>query len=154
MVKNNLLSSLEGLGQLEAHRLLEQEGRKLERIARSVWRAYLSSYRPKVYARTGKSYEAIQLKAVKRLDSEFLGIELTWKNELVYHDSEMKNRQQGHAVMLISNGWRVKRGKHRDVYRFGYYEGFDYLGKVEKTYNAMKNPLVHLEIQWSGKFLK
>ncbi|AYP68257.1 virion structural protein [Bacillus phage vB_BcoS-136] len=159
---NNIASALQGMSEAQARRVLQEEGRKLERIARSVWRAYLASYTPKEYARhlgkpsgvrTGNSERAIKLKQVKRTGINEFGIELTWENDLVYHDSVM-NHKKGHAVMLISSGWTSSRGRNKDVYRFGYYEGFDYLGKVEKTYNAMKHPQVYLEIQWSGKYLK
>ncbi|MCR4361977.1 hypothetical protein JDW21_19625 [Bacillus subtilis] len=135
----------------EAVRVLHQEGRKLKYCALKVWRKYLSSYRPKKYARTGKSLKSIKLGKVKRLGVNEWGIEVTFINDLAYHDSVIgASEPKGHAIMLISHGWKVKRGRHKDVYRFGYFEGFDYLGKVKEMYNNTKDRRVNLDIQWLG----
>lgn len=135
----------------EARIALEKEARKLKYIALKVWRKYLSSYTPKVYVRTRKSQSSIQIGKIKKLNENELGIEIQFINDLVYHDSVIGSSQpKGHAVMLISTGWKVKKGKHKDIYRFGYYEGFDYLGKVQQEYNAIKDKRIELEIKWSG----
>lgn len=139
----------------EAIKALEAEGRRLKYIAIKIWRQYLSSYQPKQYVRTRKSQKSIKLGKVKRLDGDTFGIELTFQNDLTYHDSVFgKSQPRGHAIMLISTGWKVKKGKHKDIYRFGYYEGFDYLGKVEQAFNSGKHKGISLEIQWSGKALQ
>lgn len=139
----------------EAIRVLEAEGRRLKYIAIKVWRQYLASYQPKQYVRTRKSQKSIKLGKVKRLDGDTFGIELTFQNDLTYHNSVIgKDQPQGHSIMLISTGWKVKRGKHKDVYRFGYYEGFDYINKVKEAFEATKHKGISLEVQWSGKALK
>lgn len=141
--------------EMQARIALEAEARKLKYIALKVWRKYLSSYQPKVYVRTRKSQSAIQVGKVKKLNENELGIEITFVNDLVYHNSVFGSSQpKGHSIMLISAGWKVKKGKHKDIYRFGYYEGFDYLGKVQQEYNAIKDKRINLEIQWSGKYLQ
>jgi len=139
----------------EASRVLQAEGRKLTKIAIKVWRQYLGSYTPKKYIRTNKSMFSIKLKKVKKIDADTLGIEVTFENDLVYHDSIFgKGHKQGHAVMLISSGWRVKKGRHKDIENFGYKEGFDYLGKVKQAYEAVRDKRISFEIQWSGKSLR
>ena len=141
--------------EIDARRALESEGRGLEMIARKVWNNYLGSYSPKAYARKGNSEKSIKLGKVFRIDANTFGIELTFVNDLVYHDSVISPSQpKGHSIMLISKGWKVRKGRHKNVYRFGYYEGFDYIGKVISEFNNGKNKGIELEVQWSGKYLK
>lgn len=145
----------------EAIRVLKAEGKKLEECCKKVWRQYLASYTPKAYAshkqgysagqRTMASLDSIKLGTVKKVSNDEYGIEVTFKNELAYHESVIgKSEPKGHAIMLISFGWRVKRGKHRNIKHFGYRQGYDYLGKVQKMYDGMKDPRISLEIQWLG----
>lgn len=142
----------------QAKRALELEGRRLLEIALKVWREYIGSYKPKKYVRTGNSEASIELKTVKRIDENTWGIEVTFKNDLAYHPSVVKGGKQGHAVMLISSGWKKKnrgaKGVKSGVPHFKYYEGFDYIGKVMKEFNREKNKGVELELQWSGKYTK
>lgn len=150
MINNN--GHLEFESESEARRALESEGKRLLDIARNIWRQYLASYSPKMYVRHGNSEKALKLGSVKKLDDDTLGIELTWENDLAYHNSVItKGKPQGHSIMLISEGWKVKKGKHKNVYRFGYYEGFDYLTKIEQAFNNGNNKGIALEIQWAGQ---
>ena len=88
----------------EAKRVLESEGRRLESIARKVWNEYLGSYTPKMYVRSGKTEKSIKLGKVFSIDADTLGIELTFVNDLVYHDSVIgKSHPKGHSIMLISS---------------------------------------------------
>ena len=139
----------------EAKRVLKQEGKRLEQIAKKVWSEYLADYKPKVYVRTGKSQKSIKLNNVFKVDENTWGIELTFQNDLTYHDSVLGIGQpKGHSIMLISSGWKVKKGWHQKIHRFGYYGGFDYLGKVVKEFNDGKHRGIELEVQWSGKYTK
>lgn len=151
-------------GDIEAIAVLKAEGKKLEECAKKVWRLYLSSYQPKVYAvhktnikgeRTHASLASIKLGDVKRVGQDEYQIEVTFLNDLAYHDSVIGNKRrkhkQGHAIMLISFGWRVRKGAHRNVKHFGYRQGYDYLGKVARMYNKKRDKRVSLEIQWLGK---
>ena len=157
----------------EAKRVLKLEGDRLLRIAREVWNRYEATYQPKVYAehlkgkgrhqgkgkgengRTGRSAKSIQLKQVFKIDSNTWGIELTFKNDLVYHESVFgSSHPKGHSIMLISSGWNVKRGWHKKIKRFGSFGGFDFLGQVVREFNSGKHQGVVLEVQWSGKYTK
>ena len=163
MTQNNLENALNGLSFDEAKKLLQKEGRKLERIAKSEWRKYLNSYSPKEYIRTGRSEKAIKLNNVKQVSSDELGIELTWQNDLVYHDSVLYKKgytsknKKGHSVMLISRGWhsvKLEKKLKRRIYRFTYYQGSGYIDNVIKRYKAVKDKNVSLELQWSGAFTR
>ena len=144
----------------EAIRVLSAEGRKLEDCCKKVWRQYLASYKPKTYAvhltgvkgrRTNNSLNSIKLGKVKKISDDEYGIEVTFRNDLAYHNSVIGSSQpKGHAIMLIIFGWKVKKGKHRNIEHFGYRQGYDYLGKVEKMYNKIKDKRISLEIQWLG----
>lgn len=149
-------SNYEFSSEQDAIRALEAEGKRLLGIATSIWRQYLSSYQPKQYVRTGKSERSIKLGKVKKIEEDVLGIELTFQDDLTYHDSIVSStgKPRGHSIMLISEGWRVKKGRHKGVYRFGYYEGFDYLAKVEEAFNGGKQKGITLEIQWAGEKFK
>jgi len=136
----------------EAIKALEAEGRKLKYIAIKVWRRYLASYKPVFYVRTRKSQKSIKLGKVKKVGLNEYGIEVTYDNGLVYHDSVIgKEQPQGHAIMLISTGWTVKKGCHKNIKHFGYRDGFNYLGKVQEEYDKVKDARINLEIQWIGK---
>lgn len=146
----------------EAIRVLRLEGKKLEDCCKKVWNLYLASYTPTEYAshkegysagqRTMASLDSIKLGVVKKISKDEYGIEVTFRNKLAYHDSVIgKSQPQGHAIMLISFGWKVKKGSHRKIKHFGYRQGYDYLGKVEKMYNKVKDKRISLEIQWLGK---
>ena len=155
----------------EAKKVLQLEGERLLAIAKRVWNSYLATYKPKVYAehlngkdangkgingRTGRSAESMQLKPVFMIDSNTWGIELTFKNDLVYHESVFTKgkKPKGHSIMLISSGWQVKSGWHKKIKRFGNYGGYDFLGKVVKEFNSGKHKGIELEVQWSGKYTK
>jgi hypothetical protein len=138
----------------EAIKILKQEAKKLNSIAKNVWRSYLASYKPVEYKRTGNSLKSIRIGEFVKVNEETLGITVTFDDDLAFHNSYINKKTgkpQGHAIMLISQGWKVKRGWHKNIYRFGYYEGFDFLGKVADEYNAVKHPYIELEIQWHGK---
>lgn len=137
----------------EAIRALKSEGKRLLDIAIKIWRQYLASYKPKKYVRKGNSEKSIKLGKVKKLDDDTLGIELTFEDDLTYHDSVIDKEKypQGHSIMLISEGWKVKKGKHKNVYRFGYYEGYDYIGKVQRAFEQSKHKGITLEVQWAGE---
>lgn len=146
----------------QAKRQLEQEGRRLKLIAVKIWRQYLASYKPKSYARTRNSQRGIKLGRVHRVDAFHFGIELTFENDLMYHDSVLPNSaKKGHSIMLISEGWnkekketKLSKMMRKQVYRFTYFEGIDYLGKVEKAFNAGKPIGITLETQWSEVYVK
>lgn len=153
-------SSLVFDSEAEAIRVLKAEGKKLEACAKKVWQQYLASYKPQMYAihltgvagkRTGNSLKSIKVGQVKKIGNDEYGIEVTFQNDLAYHESVFgKSQPQGHAIMLISFGWRVKKGKHRNIEHFGYRQGYDYLEKVQKMYNNIKDKRISLEIQWLG----
>lgn len=155
---NNLTNSLQARSEQETRKLLEAEGRRLKYIAIKLWRKYLASYEPKKYARTRKSQRGIKLGKVIRIDGNTLGIELTFENDLMYHDSVIKgSSKKGHSVMLISDGWHSKKLEKkikRKVYRFTYFEGTGYLYQVYKEYMGRKPVGITLETQWSGKVYK
>lgn len=147
----------------QARRVMKQEGLKLKNIAIREWQSYLNMYKPVEYIRTGDSERAIKLGMVKVLDPYHIGIELTWVNNLVYHDSWLYNKgkvsrnERGHSVMLMSKGWhskKLEKAYKKKVYRHTYYEGNGYIDNVVKQYEQTKDPRITLEVQWSGAFTK
>lgn len=143
----------------EAIRVLRVEGKKLEACAKKIWRDYEESYTPKKYVRTGDSLRSIKLGSIKKLDNDEWGIELTFINDLAYHDSVVMRKgesksgvsshNQGHAVMLISQGWTTN-GKFKDIKRFGKYKGYNYLYLVQQAYEKIADKRITLDIQWLG----
>jgi hypothetical protein len=136
----------------EAEKVLKAEARKFKYIALKVWRSYLSSYKPKEYVRTRKSQNAVQIKTrIINLGNNELGIKITWENDLAWHDSVLPNStKKGHSIILISEGWNaVKLAKimGRKIYRFTYYEGWNYLGKVIEGYDRVRDKRIGLEIE-------
>lgn len=154
---NRISNHLQNLSEQQTRVLLRAEGQRLEKIARKIWKQYLSSYRPVEYVRTGDAMDSIKLGQVKRVGGMQLGIELTWENDLAYHDSVFKNNKtQGHAIMLISDGWHARKLENRigKVHRFTYFEGTGYLYRVYKEYMATAPPNMTLDVQWSGKYTR
>lgn len=141
----------------EARRVLLAEAKKLKSIALRVWGRYMTSYQPKQYVRTRNSQRGIKIGVVKKYDMNTWMIEVTYENDLMYHDSVIgKDQPKGHAVMLISSGWKAKNLEKKIGVRehFTRYKGFNYLGQVAKEYNAVKHKAVTLEVEWSGQYLK
>ena len=150
---------------LTAKITLELEAKKLYDIAKRVWLRYYNNYTPQVYDRTGKTIDALKIGSIRKIDAFTWGIDVFFENNLVYHESRWgKKYPDAHTVMIIGGwsknkrkpktGWRVKRGWHKDIHRFGYFEGFDYLGEVEREYNKIRDQRIFLDIQWTGKTLK
>ena len=159
MIRNNLsrglTSQLQGMNEQQAIATLQKEGRRLKYIILKVWRKYLNDYSPKEYARTRDTQRGIKLGSVRRYDGMHYAIEVTFENDLMYHDSVIgSSEKKGHSFMLISDGWKVKKGTHKNVKNFGYFEGVDLIGQIEKEYNAGRPMGVRLETHWSGKYLK
>jgi hypothetical protein len=156
---NQINRAISGATEQEVRRILQEEGRRLERIARTLWRAYYASYTPELYARTYNSEKAIKLGRVKMIAPNQWGIELTWKNNLVYHPSIFKkgNQAEGHSVMLISDGWHSKKLEQKlgiRKHRFTYFEGTGYLARVIKKWQATAPQGISIEKQWSGAYTK
>lgn len=150
--------------EVEAILALQAEGRRLKYIALKVWRQYLASYKPKEYAfhltgitgkRTRNTQRGIKLGRVKKLDDSTFGIELTFEDDLMYHESAFGSKyQKGHSIMLISEGWQVKRGWHKDIENFGYFEGINYIEKVKEAFIKDAKKGITLEVQWAGSEFK
>lgn len=159
---DSISNELQAMSEREIKRRMHLEGRRLEQIALKLWRETMSKYEPKKYAvhlgktagtRTDRSEQAVKLGSVKKLPDGSFGIELTWENELVYHDSIFKNQPKGHSVMLISSGWHSKKLEKRmgrRINRFTYFEGTGYLYKVYKEYMNTAPEWIKLDTQWSG----
>lgn len=154
-INPNILKYMQGLSEVRAREVLRNEARKLQKIAIKEWRKYLSSYMPKTYIRTGNAERSIKIGTIKKVDMNHIGIEVTYQNDLVYHDSIMGGKR-GHAVMLISDGWHAKKleAKMGRVHRLTYFEGTGYLHKVYNEYNKVSPTGVSLDIQWSGQYSK
>jgi hypothetical protein len=153
----------------EAKKILLSEGHRLKSIADKVWQQYLGSYTPKKYVRTHRSENGIKIGGVKSLGKDLWGIEVTFENSLMYHNSvigkgkkntnvnqQVKINPQGHSIMLISSGWKAKKLEKKIGVKehFTRYKGFNYLGKVVKEFNSGKHKGISLEVQWSGAYLK
>ena len=144
----------------EAILALQAEGRRLQKIAEKLWREDMASYQPAMYIRTYNSQKAIKLGNVKRLDALTWGIELSFDNDLSYHESQFdklngtNNYKKGHSFMLISEGWAVSKGNHWGIYRFGYFEGTDYITRVIQAFNSGSRGRIALEANWQGSPFK
>lgn len=138
----------------EAKFALRQEGKRLKNLANKLWDEYIGSYQPNTYVRTGKSKKSIKLGRVKRLDAFTWGIELMFVDDLAYHDSVMKGGKKGHSIMLISEGWAVSKGNHWGVYRFGYFEGTNYISKLKEAFQQGARQGISIEMNWNGSEFK
>lgn len=134
-----------------AKRVLESEAGKLLEIAQKQWIREMDKYSPKAYVRTGNSFRSIDKTHVRKVGFGW-EIDVTFKNDLAYHDSVIsKYEPKGHAIWLNHAGWRVKKGSHRDIEYFGYRKGSGYLFKVFEEYNKVKDPRISLTITWERK---
>lgn len=135
----------------EAKLALREESKQLKAIALRLWDEYIGDYTPAVYVRTKKSRKGIKLGRLKRLDAFTWGIELIFRDELMYHDSYISpSEKKGHSIMLISEGWQVKKGKHKNIKNFGYHEGTDYISKVAKEFENQARQGITIEVNWAN----
>ena len=138
----------------DAIRVLKAEAKILKSIAITEWRRYINSYTPSVYVRSGDSEKSIKVGDVKKIGYNEWGISVYFDNDLAYHDSVVgKNQPQGHAIMLISTGWKARQLEKRIGIRqnFTRHKGTGYLYKVSEKYNSVKHRGISLEIQWKQK---
>lgn len=132
---------------------LENDARKLKYIAAKVWRMYYNSYKPTVYRRTGNTALGIKMTGIQK--DGVIGYKqiITFEDEKMYHRSYVHPGQpRGHALMLISSGWKSKKLEERIGKRPRYtqYRGFNYLGRVKKEYLDVRHKGVSFRISWRG----
>lgn len=161
ITKSDIDAHFQNMGEEEAIALLIKEGKRLERIARSIWSEYIESFEPKQYVRTGNSEKAIRLGRVKKISDDEFGIELTFDDDLAYHPSVVMNKsrtnREGHSFMLISEGWHASKLEDkigRRVERFTYFEGINYIGRVKEAFNSKAPNGILLVVNWRGKQFK
>src|SRR5690606_21269015 len=138
----------------EAVIALEFEAKKLQEIAKKVWKRYQDSYTPTFYRRTGKTMDGIKITKVKKDGAVGWQVMVTFENDKMYHNSYIGMSQpQGHSIMLIDSGWRAKKLEARIgvVPRFTRYKGFNYLGQVLEEYMKVKHKRVSVRFVWTGK---
>jgi len=165
--------------EVQARATLMREGVKLEKIAKRVWSVYMNSYTPVEYVRTGNSAKSLLLGKPKYIGVDSFGnteygIELTWRNDLVYHDSWIYKKgktsvnRKGHSVMLIGTKWhapkleKIYRAEDRGVYRHTRWEwegangtSHDtYIDAVMNEYSKISDRRMSLELQWSEEYVK
>ena len=102
-----------------------------------------SSYSPSIYSRAYDLYNSVCVDNNIRVNVRTTGAELSIRvffDEGAIHDNLAGNTVN--AIPLLDNGWRVKKDVwFKDIYHFGYYDGFHFIEKEIKKYrNRVDNP--------------
>lgn len=142
----------------EAVLALRHEAERAIKLIQRIWAQYEGSYKPIKYIRTHKVQNALAglaVGVVEKIDENTLGIRIAFKDDLMYHPSIVNKdtgKPEGHAFMLISEGWRVnENAKHAQVHHFGYYEGYDIIDKVISAFESEKEYKgIALTFYWAG----
>lgn len=115
---------------------MNNEGKKLYKCIKEEINAYYQSYSPKVYKRTRRFLQALEMSSVTVTPNhKGLQIEIYFAPELAYHPSVFPNGSPGYVPLLIRHGWQWQNDD-LNIYRFTYFEGYDYIEKGIARYRA------------------
>ncbi len=119
--------------------VLEIETRRFADILQKNIDNYYSSYTPSVYARGssgGNLRKSVSVNDIcifssnnKTITAEII------INENAIHNSIL-NKNSANAFWLMNDGWRVKKDVwFKDIHRFGYFEGTNFVEKSVREFN-------------------
>lgn len=121
---------------------LQKEAERLKGLLEKHIRAYYDSYSPKKYVRYDPPYMAKSLEMRVNKNGD-IAISFGGENEdLLWGDSVVDPRDGGNGFqpILIDTGWQVgSKVPFANKYRFGHYEGWHFIEKAIKEFNA-NNP--------------
>ena len=116
---------------------LEKLGKILEEYLSEKLQDYFSRYTPKrdddVAPRTGQLLSSIRSK-IKQSNGKLQAV-VYFDDSGAFRDSLWPNQPQGYLPALINDGWQVKKGRHKNIPNFGYFEGIEF---IESAVNEAK----------------
>lgn len=150
--ESQLQAQMNKKAEAQARKILKREGDKLENITKATVNSYYNSYRPSVYVRTYGFKNSVVKTGIKRVGNS-LEMSVGFDGGAL-HNSMFAGNAQGYVPILLSNGWHSVKLERRvgPIHRFTFYGGFNIIGKIQSSYNAVRHPLVKpLEIKskWS-----
>ena len=117
---------------------LDSAARQLVKYLQEGIDAYYGSYSPKMYKpRTGGLKRSISVWDIAEItiNGDTASIEVFF-NDNAFHRSLGNHPHMSDVVSLINYGWKVQNGSHRNVPRFGYYEGYHFIEDAVAKFNA------------------
>lgn len=108
---------------------------------------YYNSYYPSVYPRTGQFYDSL-LVNVTSIDGK-LTAKVYFDDNKVIRDSiwtdKNPNQPKGYLPALLNDGWKVTKGGHKDIHRFGFFEGTHFIeAAIKDAENDPKFKNIHI----------
>ena len=98
-------------------------------------------------------HKALTVQTAVQYDGGKKYIGLYFDDSKSWGESVVTGELTGYKPYLINSGWRVvKNVWFKNIYRFGYYEGFHFIEKgIEEWQNDLK---YHIDIEFSGSSLE
>lgn len=114
---------------------LDSEMQRLQRYLIEEINAYLDSYQPIQYQRTGAWLESIRVNPIQMVGNTY-SISLTFDDEFAYHSSYLGNDQpDGYVPWLMEVGWDIRDKFGGRDNRFTRFEGSHYIKKAVERWN-------------------
>lgn len=125
--------------------MLTKEATILRSLIQKHIEAYYASYQPVFYERQHLLLHSLVQTGVRmtRLKGKkYFYIYIEFDTGKVIRDSMFSDsKDKGHSAILISQGWKTVKPSFRGVPRFGYFQGYDFIGKAIADYRAMPKSL-------------
>lgn len=133
----NLLNTDAGkqkmLSDASVRKALNSELERLQRYLIEEINAYLNSYSPVEYQRTGAWLESIRVNEIQKVGNEY-SASITFDDEFAYHDSLFEG-EQGYVPWLFEVGWHWDQSKQPRIPRLSDFEGTHYIKRSVERWN-------------------
>lgn len=122
---------------------LHSQASVLLRDVQNLWSGYMQSYNPVIYNRTyavSNGFKLSEPRVVYEMGEPKVEIDLILDDGYMWHSS-LWNGKDGHAFMLISEGWRWQTPaeltgyRGGDIYRFTHFDGVGIIDSLLSEYN-------------------
>lgn len=133
--------------------MLDREATILRSLIQKHIEAYYASYQPTVYERQYRLLHSLVQTGVRKTifnGRAYYYVYIEFDDSKVIRDSLFSsNTNKGHSAILISQGWKTRKPSFRDVPRFGYFRGYDFIGRAIDEYVKMPKSLPVKIIRYS-----
>lgn len=130
------ISQLQSIAQQKVYKVLKTEANRLERFLRDEIENYLSSYKPKVYKRTGDLLRSLRVSEPFPYSiSGSFAIKVYFESSLAYHPSLFGGRS-GYVPILLDKGWHWSENKRPRIYRLSDFDGIHFIKRAVKRFQS------------------
>lgn len=121
------------MSDVNVRKALNSELERLQRYLIEEINAYLDSYSPVQYQRTGAWLESIKVNPIQQNGKEY-SASITFEDSLAYHDS-LFGGEQGYVPWLFEVGYHWDESKQPRIPRLSDFDGIHYIKRSVERWN-------------------